>query len=89
MTPDYVVYLSKQAVYVVLLVSGPVLGLALLVGLMVGIFQAVTSINEMTLTFVPKIIIVIVTIVIFAPWILRIMLTFTVNLLNLIPTIAH
>ncbi|MFC1725983.1 flagellar biosynthesis protein FliQ [candidate division KSB1 bacterium] len=89
MTPDYVVYLAKQAVYIVLMVSGPVLGLALVVGLTVGIFQAVTSVNEMTLTFVPKIVIVIVTLVVFAPWILRIMLTFTINLFNLIPGISH
>lgn len=89
MSPDYVVHLAQQAVYVILMVSGPILGLALIVGLMVGIFQAVTSINEMTLTFVPKIVIVIVTLVIFAPWILRVMLTFTVNLFNLIPGIAH
>ncbi|KPK96089.1 flagellar biosynthetic protein FliQ [bacterium SM23_31] len=89
MTQEFVISVAQTAVYTVLLVSAPVLGLALIVGLVIGIFQAVTSINEMTLTFIPKIVVVIVAVVVFAPWILKIMLTFTIELMNNIPLIAH
>jgi len=88
-TQEFVISVAQTAVYTVLLVSAPVLGLALIVGLVIGIFQAVTSINEMTLTFIPKIVVVIVAVVVFAPWILKIMLTFTIELMNNIPLIAH
>ena len=88
MTQEYIVYLGREAVYTVLLVAGPILGLALIVGLAVGIFQAVTSINEMTLTFVPKIVIVIIALVIFAPWMMNALLTFTINLFSTVPNFA-
>jgi len=65
------------------------LGLALVVGLAIGIFQAVTSINEMTLTFIPKIVIVIVALVFFAPWILQVMQLFTEELFRSIQQISH
>lgn len=89
MTQEYVISLAKTAVTTVLLVSAPMLGLALVVGLAIGIFQAVTSINEMTLTFIPKIVIVMVALVVFAPWILKILLTFTANIISSIPLVAH
>jgi len=82
MTQEFVISVSQSAVYTVLLVSAPMLGLALIVGLIIGIFQAVTSINEMTLTFIPKIIVVIVAVVIFAPWMMKIMLTFTLEIFD-------
>jgi len=88
MTQEYIIYLGREAVYTVLLVASPMLGLALVVGLSVGIFQAVTSINEMTLTFIPKIIIVILALVIFAPWIMNTLLTFTINLFTVLPNFA-
>lgn len=89
MTQEFVITIAQTAVFTVLLVSAPMLGLALIVGFAIGIFQAVTSINEMTLTFVPKIIIVLVALVVAGPWILRIMITFTTELINFIPAIAH
>ena len=89
MTQEFVISVSQSAVYTVLLVSAPMLGLALIVGLIIGIFQAVTSINEMTLTFIPKIIVVIVAVVIFAPWMMKIMLTFTLEIFDWITQIAH
>jgi len=89
MTQEYIIYLGREAVYTVLLVAAPMLGLALVVGLAIGIFQAVTSINEMTLTFIPKIIIVILALVIFAPWIMNTLLTFTTNLFSIIPSFAQ
>ena len=89
MTQQFVIHLSREAVYYTMLVAAPMLGLALIVGLLIGIFQAVTSINEMTLTFIPKIVIVFVAIVIFAPWMMRILLTFTIELISNIPLVAH
>jgi len=76
-----VITLAREALYAVLLVSAPLLGVSLLVGLLVSLFQATTQIQEQTLAFVPKIIAVLVTAVIFAPWILKIMVSFTQNLM--------
>ena len=68
--------MGQEALMVVLLVCAPMLGLGLSVGLMVSIFQATTSIQEQTLAFIPKIIAVFVAILIFGPWMLRIMVEF-------------
>ena len=89
MTEEFAISIAQTAVFTVLLVSAPMLGLALVVGLTIGIFQAVTSINEMTLTFIPKIIVVIVSVVVFAPWIIQIMQTFTREIFSSISQIAH
>ncbi|MFC1732803.1 flagellar biosynthesis protein FliQ [candidate division KSB1 bacterium] len=89
MTQEYVVTVAQTAVYTVLLVAAPMLGLALIIGLAIGIFQAVTSINEMTLTFIPKIVIVLVAVVIFSPWIINVMMTFTINLINSLPALVQ
>lgn len=89
MTEEYVISIAQTAIYTVLLVSAPMLSLALIVGLTIGIFQAVTSINEMTLTFIPKIVVVIVAVVVFAPWIIQVMTLFTEELIRSIPQISH
>lgn len=89
MTEEYVISIAQTAIYTVLLVSAPMLSLALIVGLTIGIFQAVTSINEMTLTFIPKIVVVIVAVVVFAPWIIQVMKLFTEELIMSIPQISH
>ncbi|MGB4505073.1 MAG: flagellar biosynthesis protein FliQ [Syntrophaceticus sp.] len=81
MTENLVITLGREALYAVLLVSAPMLGISLLVGLVVSIFQATTQIQEQTLAFIPKIIAVLVTTVIFAPWMMKIMISFTQNLL--------
>jgi flagellar biosynthetic protein FliQ len=70
---------------VVLMVSAPMLGLGLLVGLCVSVFQATTSIQEQTLAFIPKIIAVFVAILIFGPWMLRIMVEYVMNMFVNIP----
>ena len=70
---------------VVLLVSAPMLGLGLTVGLMVSVFQATTSIQEQTLAFIPKIIAVFVAILIFGPWMLRIMVEFVSSIFTNVP----
>ena len=69
-----------------LMLALPMLGIGLLVGLMVGIFQATTQIQEMTLTFIPKIVAVFIALIVFAPWILGKILDYTTNLITNIPT---
>ena len=85
MSGDVVVQLAQQALMVVLLVSAPMLGLGLTVGLMVSAFQATTSIQEQTLAFIPKIIAVFVAILIFGPWMLRIMVEFVSSIFTNVP----
>lgn len=89
MSGDLVIQLGRDALYIVMLVSAPMLGLGLLVGILVSIFQATTQIQEQTLAFVPKIIAVFVAIVIFGPWMLSIMVDFTKELFLMIPQVIH
>ena len=86
MSGDLVIQLGQEALMIVMLVSAPMLGLGLLVGLMVSVFQATTSIQEQTLAFIPKIIAVFVAILIFGPWMLRIMVEYLTNLLVNLPS---
>lgn len=76
MTPDRVIQIAEQGIWTVLLVCGPLLLLALVVGLLVSIFQATTQIQEQTLAFVPKIVAVLVGIVVFGPWMLSHMVSY-------------
>jgi flagellar biosynthetic protein FliQ len=89
MTDQFVTYLFREAFYTTLLVSAPMLILSLVVGLVISVFQAATSIQEFTLTFVPKIIAVAVVTVLTLPWMMETMVSFTVNLFNQIPGLAH
>jgi flagellar biosynthesis protein FliQ len=89
MTEQMVVYLFREAFYTTLLVSSPMLLLSLIVGLLIAIFQAATSIQEITLTFVPKIIIVAIVAVLTLPWMMEVMITFTLNVFNQIPGLGH
>lgn len=82
MGSEFVIRLAGEAVYTVLKASAPMLILALVVGLIVSIFQATTQIQEQTLAFVPKIVVVLLAILIFGPWILTTLVDFTYNLLN-------
>ena len=86
MSGDLVIQLGQQALWIVMLVSAPMLGLGLLVGLLVSVFQATTSIQEQTLAFIPKIIAVFVAILIFGPWMLRIMVEYLTNILVNLPS---
>lgn len=85
MDQAFVVNLGRQAMLTILLVGAPILGLGLLVGVLVSVFQATTQINEQTLTFVPKIVAVLAAIIFFGPWMLTVMLEYTQNLLSNIP----
>ncbi len=85
MSSEIVIQLAQEALMMVMLVSAPMLGLGLIVGLMVSIFQATTSIQEQTLAFIPKIIAVFVAILIFGPWMLRLMVEFVTGILVNLP----
>ena len=87
MTPEYVVKLGQEMLLLVLYLGGPVLIVALVVGLAVSIFQAVTQIHEMTLTFIPKILAVAAVLTVLLPWTIRRLMDFTINLFSSIPTI--
>ncbi len=85
MTPEFVVSFAKEGIVLTLLISAPMLILGLVVGLIISIFQAVTSIQEMTLTFIPKILAVFLGLLFLAPWMLEKIMTFTTNVINNIP----
>ncbi|MCP3026108.1 flagellar biosynthesis protein FliQ [Halobacillus sp. A5] len=79
MTTEMVLSFAREGIYTVLLVSGPLLILALAVGLIVSIFQATTQIQEQTLAFIPKIVAVLIGMVFFGSWMLTTMVDFTVR----------
>ena len=85
MTPEFVIEFAKQAIILTIYLSMPMLGLGLLAGLVVSVFQAVTQVQEMTLTFVPKIIAVFLGLLFAAPWMLDEMTSFTRRVIENIP----
>ena len=85
MTPEFVITFAQEAIKTTILVAMPMLGLGLAVGLIVSIFQAVTQIHEMTLTFVPKILIVLIALLFFANWMLENLMHFTATTIEQIP----
>lgn len=82
MSAEFIIGLAGQAVLTVLKISAPMLVCALVVGLLVSIFQATTQIQEQTLAFVPKIIIVLLALLLFGPWILTTLMDFTKGILG-------
>ncbi len=86
MNQGVVIDVAQEAIKVVMMISAPILGLGLLVGLIVSIVQATTQIQEPTLSFIPKIIAISMTLLIFGPWMMNIMYEFTVKLFENIPT---
>ena len=86
MTPEYVISLGSEAIKLALMVSLPLLGVGLVVGLLVAVLQATTQIQEMTLSFVPKIVAVLLTLLAASPWIIQKLANFTSTLIQSIPT---
>ncbi|AKL95466.1 flagellar biosynthetic protein FliQ [Clostridium aceticum] len=80
MNEAMVIELGQQTMFTILLMSAPMLGIGLIIGLAVSIFQATTQIQEATLAFIPKIIAVLGSVVIFGPWLLSTIINFTVTL---------
>jgi len=89
MSPDSVIQLGSESVKMVLFISLPMLIVALVVGIAISLFQAVTQIQEMTLTFVPKIIAVFAAIIVAAPWMTEKLISLTRDIFNMIPTITN
>jgi len=82
MRSDTIIAIAGEAVFTILSAAAPMLVIALVVGLIVSIFQATTQIQEQTLAFVPKIVAVLISVFLFGPWILSTLVDFTYRLLN-------
>jgi flagellar biosynthetic protein FliQ len=89
MTPESVLNLGQQALQLALLLAAPLLLVSLAVGLLIGIFQAATQINEMTLSFIPKLLALAATLTLAGPWMLQLLVEFTRRLLEGIPGAIH
>ena len=85
MTPESITTIAQQALWVTFLVALPLLGVALVVGLLVSLIQAATQLNEMTLSFVPKVLAMGLAGVFAGPWMLHVMMDFTIRLFESIP----
>ena len=86
MTPESVMDIGRSAIETMILLAAPMLLFSLAAGLLISMFQAVTQINEATLTFVPKILAVFLAFVLFFPWMMSLSVTYTANLLRNIPS---
>lgn len=89
MTPETVVNIGQQALQIMLLVSAPMLLAALLTGLLVSIFQAATSINEQTLTFIPKLVVMFIVMILAGPWMIGTMTDYMTRLYSSIPELIR
>jgi len=86
-TPETVITIGQQALWVTMLIAAPLLGSALAVGLLVGMIQAATQINEMTLSFIPKLLVLVMSLVVAGPWMLSIIVNYTKQLIGQIPSL--
>lgn len=86
MTPQTVMEIGRQALEMTLIVSAPMLLVALVVGLIISIFQAATQINESTLSFIPKIVAMFITLIVAGPWMLQVMIDYIRRLFDSIPS---
>ena len=89
MSPEFVTGFFIEALKTAIYLAMPVLAFGLVAGVLVAMFQAATQINEMTLVFIPKMLAVGVAILIFFPWMLQLIMEFTQNVFNSIPTYVH
>jgi flagellar biosynthetic protein FliQ len=89
MTTEFVVGLGREAIEVALMVAGPMLAVGLVVGVVVSLLQALTQVQEMTLTFVPKILSISLVLVVLMPWMAQLMIDYTANLYSSLPELVH
>lgn len=89
MSPDYVLQLGTDAMTVAILLAMPLLGITLVLGLIVSIFQAATQINEMTLSFIPKLIGLVAVLVLLGPWLLDVIVNYAKDLYQTIPEVTR
>ncbi|AUH50367.1 flagellar biosynthesis protein FliQ [Chromobacterium subtsugae] len=87
MSPELIISIVQNALYILIIVSAPVLLTSLLVGLLVSILQAATQINEMTLTFIPKLLAMFLVLVLAGPWMLNTLIEYTTRLFQSIPNV--
>tara|TARA_R110000782_G_scaffold12183_3_gene36797 strand:+ start:563 stop:832 length:270 start_codon:yes stop_codon:yes gene_type:complete len=87
MTPEMVTTIGQQALWVTMMIASPLLLSALAVGLLVGMFQAATQINEMTLSFIPKLLVLVLALIAAGPWMLSIIVNYTRQLMEQIPAL--
>ncbi len=85
MTPDTVITIGQEALWVTVLLTAPLLLAALIIGLIIGMFQAATSINEATLSFVPKLLVMAAVLFAIGPWLLHVWMDYTQRLIESIP----
>jgi flagellar biosynthetic protein FliQ len=88
MTPEYVMELAHKTLMVTAMIAAPLLLIALLAGLVIGMLQAATQINESTLSFIPKLLLLVLTLFAAGPWILRVLIDFTRELYASIPSVV-
>ena len=89
MTEEIVIEIIKEAFYTTFIVILPVLGVSLIVGIIISIFQAATSIQEMTLTFVPKILVTAVAIIFLLPWMMDKIISFTLKIFTMFSSVIR
>ena len=87
MTPEMVTTIGQQALWVTMLIAAPLLLSALAIGLLVGMFQAATQINEMTMSFIPKLLVLVAALVLAGPWMLSVIVNYTRQLMEQIPSL--
>ena len=87
MSPDTVIDISQKTLYLIALIAAPMLLSALAIGLLIGMFQAATSINEQTLSFIPKLLVLLLSILIAGPWMLNLLVNFSRQLYLDIPAL--
>ncbi len=89
MNTDVALYWVQEAIQTAIMIIAPLLGTALVVGLAVSLFQAITSIQEMTLAFIPKILAIAFILLFFSSWMLEVLTDFTTNVMNFIPQVSR
>ncbi len=88
MTPEYIMDLAHSTLTVTAMIAAPLLLIALVTGLLIGMLQAATQINESTLSFIPKLLMLVLTLFVAGPWILRVLVDFTHDLYTSIPSVV-
>lgn len=89
MNTEFIVHLFREAFYTAMLIAAPVLVTSLVVGLVISILQAATSIQEFTLSFVPKLVAIAAVLVLTLPWMIDVIVGFTISLFQQIPSLIH
>ncbi len=89
MTEEIVMQLGHNALTTMIYLAGPVLIAAMLIGIIVSVFQAITQINEQTLTFIPKMVAVIIVMVVMGPWMLRVMQEYAISIFGGVGDMIH